>query len=174
MSQRLKYAVVLFAMAGLSVAFSQKNVTDVRKLLTDQVNAWNAGDIEGYMKGYWKSDSTEFVSGGSVTRGYRNVLARYKKSYNTRKKMGKLEFSELLVRTVAPHMALATGVWRLKRLKDQPWGRFTLILEQKPEGWRIVYDHNCCSTARASFSCLCPVYGHPYEQDQTPYPFRFH
>jgi len=93
------------------------------------------------MRGYWKSDSTEFVSGGNVTRGYRNVLARYKKSYDTREKMGKLEFSELLVRMVAPQMAIATGVWRLTRLEDQPWGRFTLILEQKREGWRIVYDH---------------------------------
>ncbi|MBF8296199.1 MAG: nuclear transport factor 2 family protein [Bacteroidetes bacterium] len=82
MSQRLKYAVVLLAMTGLSVAFSQKDENDVRMLLTNQVNAWNAGDIDGYMKGYWKSDSTEFVSGGSVTRGYRNVLARYKKSWS--------------------------------------------------------------------------------------------
>jgi beta-aspartyl-peptidase (threonine type) len=141
MSQRLSYAFLLLAMIGLAVAFAQENGNDVRKLLADQVNAWNAGDIDGYMKGYWKSDSTEFVSGGSVTRGYRNVLARYKKSYNSRAKMGKLEFSELLVRTVAPQVAIATGVWRLTRLKDQPWGRFTLILEQKPEGWRIVYDH---------------------------------
>ena len=141
MTQRLSYAFALFVMTGLSVAFSQKNENDVRKLLTDQVSAWNTGDIEGFMRGYWKSDSTEFVSGGNVTRGYRDVLARYKKSYDTREKMGKLEFSELLVRTVAPQMAIATGVWRLTRLEDQPWGRFTLILEQKPEGWRIVYDH---------------------------------
>jgi ketosteroid isomerase-like protein len=108
MTQRLSYAFALFVMTGLSVAFSQKNENDVRKLLTDQVSAWNTGDIEGFMRGYWKSDSTEFVSGGNVTRGYRDVLARYKKSYDTREKMGTLEFSELLVRTAAPRMAIAT------------------------------------------------------------------
>jgi beta-aspartyl-peptidase (threonine type) len=141
MTQRLSYAFVLFAMTGLSVAFSQKNENDVRKLLTDQVNAWNVGDIEAYMKGYWNSDSTTFVSGGSVTRGYRNVLARYKKSYDTRAKMGKLEFEELVLRQPSPTLIIASGIWKLHRKSDIPWGRFTLLIEQKSVGWRIVYDH---------------------------------
>jgi ketosteroid isomerase-like protein len=93
------------------------------------------------MKGYWDSDSTTFVSGGTVTRGYRNVLARYKKTYDTREKMGTLEFSELVIRKVASDIAIATGAWQLTRSGDKPGGRFTLILEKKPEGWRIVYDH---------------------------------
>lgn len=141
MKRRCTYGFVLLLVSGLSVAVSQEEEKSVRKLLTDQVNAWNAGDIEGYMKGYWNSDSTEFVSGGDLTRGYANVLARYKKSYTTREKMGKLEFSELSVRTMTRSLVVATGVWRLIRVNDQPWGRFTLIVEKKTEGWRIIHDH---------------------------------
>jgi ketosteroid isomerase-like protein len=122
-------------------AFSQEHEKAIEKILLDQVAAWNAGDIDGYMKGYWNSDSTVFLSGGNLTRGYSSVLSRYKKLYDTRDKMGRLEFAELQVRMIAETLAVATGVWRLYRASDEPWGRFTLLIEKKPEGWRIVHDH---------------------------------
>jgi ketosteroid isomerase-like protein len=124
-----------------TVAFSQENEKAIEKILLAQVAAWNAGDIEGYMKGYWNSDSTVFISGGNLTRGYSSVLSRYKKSYDTREKMGKLEFAELQVRMITQTLGVTTGVWRLHRANDQPWGRFTLLVEKKSEGWRIVHDH---------------------------------
>jgi beta-aspartyl-peptidase (threonine type) len=139
--QRLLHLSILFWLAGLSAAFAQDGAADIRKVLVDQIKAWNDGSVEGYMKGYWNSDSTTFVSGGSVTRGYRDVLARYKKVYDTREKMGTLEFSELVIRKITSNLAIATGAWQLTRSNDKPGGRFTLILEKKLEGWRIVYDH---------------------------------
>jgi ketosteroid isomerase-like protein len=141
MRHRLLYLSVLFWLAGFSAAFAQDGAADIRKVLVDQIKAWNDGSVEGYMKGYWNSDSTAFVSGGTVTRGYQDVLARYKKAYDTRDKMGTLEFSDLVIRNVAANLAIATGAWQLTRSNDKPGGRFTLILEKKPEGWRIVYDH---------------------------------
>ncbi len=141
MRRRLLHVLILILMAGLTAVFAQNAITDVRKVLVDQVKEWNEGNVEGYMKGYWNSDSTTFVSGGSVTRGYRDVLARYRKAYDTREKMGKLKFSELVIRKLATDLAIATGAWELTRSNDKPGGRFTLIFEKKPEGWRIVYDH---------------------------------
>lgn len=120
---------------------SQAATAQIRALLQDQVQAWNRGDIEGYMQGYWKSDSTTFISGGSILRGWKNVLERYRKSYGTKEKMGRLEFRELAIRVLSPTVAVANGVWKLHRAKDTPWGRFTLIVEKKPEGWRITQDH---------------------------------
>jgi ketosteroid isomerase-like protein len=141
----IRYTVLLL-IASAGLANSQVIEKDIRKLLEDQVDSWNKGNIEGFMKGYWNSDSTQFISGGKLVRGYSDVLARYKKSYDTREKMGKLEFSELAVRTVDSHIAIASGIWRLQRSNDQPWGRFTLIIEKRPEGWRIVYDHTSTAT----------------------------
>ncbi len=138
---RLPIYVLVFLTALGNAVFAQEQEQSVRKLLADQVEAWNDGNIDGYMKGYWNSDSTVFISGANLTRGYNEVLGRYKKSYNSREKMGKLEFSDLQVRAVSSSVVIATGIWRLIRLKDSPWGRFTLIIERKPEGWRIVYDH---------------------------------
>ena len=126
---------------GISSAIAQSDTTEIRKVLTDQVKAWNDGSVDGYMMGYWNSDSTTFVSGGNVVRGYKEVMARYKKAYNNKERMGRLEFLELGIRQVTGETAIATGAWQLTRAKDKPGGRFTLIVERKTEGWRIVYDH---------------------------------
>lgn len=120
---------------------SDPRMADVRAVLTAQVEAWNQGDISGYMAGYWKSDSTIFLSDGSIIRGFDEVAGRYATRYATREQMGTLSFEELQIRLVSKTVAVAHGIWRLKRMSDEPWGRFTLIVERKPEGWRIVHDH---------------------------------
>src|ERR1700755_662500 len=72
-----------------------RNVAAVRAVIESQAAAWNRGDIDGYMEGYAKEDSTEFVSGDTLTRGWQTVLDRYKSHYDSRAKMGTLTFSEL-------------------------------------------------------------------------------
>ena len=124
-----------------NASYAQSDEEQVKVVLTAQVESWNRGDIDGFMQGYWNSDSTMFNSGGNLEQGYKEVLARYKKTYGTKEKMGRLEFSELVVRKISPTSVIAMGVWKLHRIKDQPWGRFTLIVEKKAEGWRITHDH---------------------------------
>ncbi len=136
---RALVCVVFFSNIGLCQKSADEDA--IRTMLDDQVTAWNRGNVAGYMRGYWESDSTIFTSGGTVTRGYREVLSRYKKSYDTPKKMGRLEFHDLVVQSLSPTIALAMGIWELHRASDRPWGRFTLIIEKKPEGWRITNDH---------------------------------
>ncbi|HKS27566.1 MAG TPA: nuclear transport factor 2 family protein [Pyrinomonadaceae bacterium] len=116
-------------------------MTDVRAVLDAQVAAWNRGDIEGFMRGYNESDDTIFISGDTVTRGWRTVLNRYKKGYDTREKMGTLTFSEIEMTPLAKDAVVVTGRWQLKREKDEPKGRFTLIFRHTAAGWRIVHDH---------------------------------
>src|SRR5205823_2691312 len=41
--------------------------TAVRKVLDDQVSAWNRGDLEGFMIGYWNSPDVTYYSGKDVT-----------------------------------------------------------------------------------------------------------
>jgi uncharacterized protein (TIGR02246 family) len=134
---------MVWALVFLSTlsAKSQDALTQIQAVLETQVEAWNRGDIEGYLQGYWKSDSTIFISSGTVLRGWKTVLERYTKTYGTREKMGRLEFRELTIRLLSPTAAVAHGVWQLQRATDAPWGRFTLILEKKRDGWRITQDH---------------------------------
>jgi ketosteroid isomerase-like protein len=134
-------SIAVTCILTVSVCTAQPVELEIKKVLENQVAAWNADDIEGFMLGYWNSDSTVFNSGGALTKGWKEVFARYKKSYATKEIMGQLEFKDLVIRMISPSAAVAMGVWKLHRRKDQPWGRFTLIVENKPEGWRITHDH---------------------------------
>ena len=122
-----------------------KIISAVRAVLAEQKDAWNRGDIEGYMNGYARSSGTVFVSGDNVARGWQTVLERYQKNYNSREKMGTLTFSDLEITPIANDAAVVLGRWHLQRAKDEPHGRFTLVLRRTKQGWRIVHDHTSAS-----------------------------
>jgi len=119
----------------------------VQAVLSAQAAAWNRGDLEGFMAGYWRSEETIFVSGDSLTRGWQTVLDRYKKNYDTREKMGTLVYSDLEITPIGTNAAIALGRWHLQRAKDEPHGRFTLIFRRTKQGWRIVHDHTSSAPA---------------------------
>jgi beta-aspartyl-peptidase (threonine type) len=114
----------------------------VRRVLREQVIAWNKGDLEGFMKGYWKSGELTFFSGKERTQGWRGTLQRYRKRYQSKgAEMGRLRFAEVEVILLGGGHALVRGRWQLERKKDRPGGLFTLLMQRRAEGWRIVHDH---------------------------------
>lgn len=119
----------------------------IRAVLDAQVAAWNRGDIEGFMAGYWKSDETLFAGANGFSRGWQALLDRYRKNYPDRKAMGKLSFSELEIHALSNDAAYIVGRWQLERESDRPGGVFTLIARRFPEGWRIVHDHTTAFAA---------------------------
>src|SRR5438552_18001597 len=121
---------------------SQNATAQIRSVLRAQQDAWNRGDIDGFMNGYARSASTVFVSEDSVKRGWENVRERYREKYADRAKMGTLIFSDAEVTLLASDAAVVLGRWSLQRSKDLPHGRFTLIFIRLPEGWHIVHAHN--------------------------------
>lgn len=149
--------VVLMTAAALLVApvLAQKKPAraeaEIRAVLDAQVAAWNRGDIEGFMTGYWKSEKTTFLSSSGVSRGWQALLDRYKRGYPDKKTMGMLAFSELEISLLGRDAAFILGRWQLNREKDgkpdRPGGVFTLVARKFPEGWRIVSDHTSSDAA---------------------------
>jgi beta-aspartyl-peptidase (threonine type) len=119
----------------------------IKHVLVSQVEAWNHGNLEGFMQGYWHSPDLLFYSGGSITRGWEPTLARYKQRYQSEgKEMGKLEFQDLNIDVLNGKSAVVTGKFQLTLSKPsdgkQPHGLFTLIFKRMPPtGWKIVHDH---------------------------------
>lgn len=118
-----------------------RTVAAVRAVIDAQRDAWNRGDVAGYMAGYARSPNTVFISGDDVTRGWQTVLDRYQKNYDSREKMGTLVFSDLEITPIGTRTAIVLGSWRLQRANDEPHGKFTLIFRKTKHGWRIVHDH---------------------------------
>ena len=134
--------VLIIALAATSFGQNTGSASEeIRKVMDEQAAAWNRGDIEGFMQGYWRSDDLVFVSGTNVTRGWQPTLDRYKKSYDSREKMGTLSFSGLEINVLSEDSAYVLGNWSLKRENDEPNGKFTLIFRKFKEGWRVVHDH---------------------------------
>ena len=114
--------------------------TGIRDVLAKQEKAWNDGNIEEFMKGYWNSDSLQFV-GSKITRGWQSTLERYKATYPDRATMGSLKFEFYRFSFITPQSCLVTGRYTLTREQDQPTGLFTLLLKNISGKWVIVYDH---------------------------------
>ena len=139
-------ALLLVLGAAILVATGDESgstplISEIRDVLRAQQEAWNRGDIDTFMNGYARTDTTVFVSGDEVMRGWQTVRDRYLKKYSDRAKMGTLTFADLEIEPLGPDSAVALGRWELKRASDSPHGRFTLILRKTPDGWRIVHDH---------------------------------
>ena len=134
--------VLLAAMSSLAQSDSQKAkiADDIRAVMDKQAADWNRGDIPAFMEGYWKSDQLTFVS-ARVTKGWQQTLDNYKRSYPDKSAMGTLTFSDLEVTVLSKDAALVLGSWSLKREKDNPGGKFSLIFRKFKDGWRIVHDH---------------------------------
>jgi ketosteroid isomerase-like protein len=141
----LSLALTVLALPTTAVAAAPGTAAPamaVRRVLDEQVTAWNKGDLEGFMRGYWQSPDLSFYSGSNKTRGWKGTLERYRKRYQSEgQEMGRLSFSEIEVTVIGTDHALVRGRWQLLRKKDKPGGLFTLLFKRLPEGWRIVHDH---------------------------------
>src|SRR5262245_8700474 len=114
----------------------------IQKVLDDQVVAWNKGDLEGFMQGYWQSPDLSFFSGGNKTAGWQATLERYRKKYQGEgKEMGKLVFRDLSIELLGADHALVKGRWQLTLKDETAGGLFTLICRKLKDGWCIVHDH---------------------------------
>jgi hypothetical protein len=64
----------------------------IRAILNAEQIAWNNGDLEAFMEGYWKSDSLQFMSPRGSNHGWQRVLDEYKNAYPDRAAMGTLSY----------------------------------------------------------------------------------
>jgi ketosteroid isomerase-like protein len=114
----------------------------IYNVLVDQLDAWNKGDLKGFMAGYHKTPDVTFYSGGNVVKGWDAMLERYQKKYQGEgKEMGKLTFRDVEIDVLSGDSAMVRGRWDLKMTKTNPGGLFTLLMRKTTDGWRIVHDH---------------------------------
>lgn len=115
---------------------------EILRIMHEQEIAWNAGDLEGFMAGYWHSDSLRFIGSRGLTYGWQQTLDNYKKSYPNKEAMGTLTFTILSVEFLSRKSAFVIGQWHLKRTKDELSGHYTLLWKKLKGKWVIVADHS--------------------------------
>lgn len=122
--------------------FTPSDRDAVKAVLDAQMTAWNKGDLAGYMNGYAKVDWLVFTSGGKVRRGWQETYDTFHAKYaQNPAAMGKLVFEILSVDAAGADGAVVLGNWILTNSPSDGRGVFSVILERRPDGWKIIHDH---------------------------------
>ncbi|MHA4809254.1 YybH family protein [Flavitalea flava] len=114
----------------------------IRKIMAEQTLAWNQGNLDEFMAGYWHNDSLLFIGQSGLSYGYRNALNNYKKNYPDQEKMGKLFFTLLRIDKLSPDYCFVIGKWFLKRTVGDIGGHYSLLLRKIDGRWQIIADHS--------------------------------
>jgi ketosteroid isomerase-like protein len=147
---KILWCVALAACAGATPpparVFVPADRAAVKAVLEAQMTAWNAGDIDGYMAGYAKIDGLVFTSGGKIRRGFQQTHDAFKNKYaKDPSAMGHLVFEILSIDPVGADGAVVLGNWVLTNSPSDGRGVFSVILERRPEGWKVIHDHTSAS-----------------------------
>lgn len=132
-------------MAILFVVKSQaqnQDENEIRHLLLQQTEAWNRGDLNGFMQTYWQNDSLMFISKEGVTWGWKNTLERYKKGYPDKETMGLLSFDVVQVKKLSEEFFFVVGKWTLTRNAGDLSGHYNLLMRRIKGEWKIIADHS--------------------------------
>lgn len=140
-------AVLLAIFLWCVPVFAQTNPTTaqdsaIRAVLAKQAVDWNSGDLDAFATGYKNSPDILFI-GSKISRGYSQMLERYRTFYSTREKMGTLTYSDIEIQPLDEHFATATGMFHLERTAaggGDASGTYLLVFEKTPQGWKIVRD----------------------------------
>jgi len=139
----MKRIILLPLLLIYSMTFAQSgDEISIRKILDQQTKAWNQGDIEGFMQGYWKNDSLMFIGKNGISWGWQKALNNYNKSYPDTTAMGKLSFDIILVKRLSPDYYYAVGKWMLKRSIGDLSGYYNLLFKKINGQWFIIADHS--------------------------------
>lgn len=139
---KIRLLTLLLLIGFFGHAQGGKDEQKIRKLLATQTEAWNRGDIEGFMDTYWKSDSLMFIGKSGVVWGWRGTLENYKKGYPDTAAMGKLSFDIIQVKPLSKTHYFVVGKWMLQRTAGNLSGHYTLLLQKRKGRWVIVADHS--------------------------------
>jgi uncharacterized protein (TIGR02246 family) len=127
-------------------AFQPADRAAVAAVMNALIAAWNRGDLAAFMEGYAHTPTVVFTSGGQVRRGWQEAFDHYKARYAADPKaMGQLAFKLESIDAVGADGAVVLGDWDLRGIDHPEHGVFSVVLERRPEGWRIIHDHTSSS-----------------------------
>ncbi len=142
----MKNLLLLFFLLATISTISQTETNDkeaILSILKTQEKAWNQFDLEGYMQGYWKSDSLKFYGSSGLTNGWQKTLDNYKKGYPSKEFTGTLNFTVDAITKIEENSYHVMGQYHLFRDAGDANGVFLIIFRKIDGEWKIVADMSC-------------------------------
>lgn len=138
--KKLLFPFLLLLAVGVTA--QSRNEQAIRALLSRQTEAWNRGDLPGFMQTYWQSDSLMFIGKNGVVWGWQPTLDNYRKGYPDTAAMGRLSFDIIQVKQLSPDYYSVVGKWMLARTAGNLSGHYSLLIRRIKGQWKIVADHS--------------------------------
>jgi uncharacterized protein (TIGR02246 family) len=128
--------------AALSQPDSALTGTIVAQLNRAAVD-WNRGNLDGFLSDYAPESTTTFVDGRRARHGIDFIRQNYTHWFAPGARRDSLRFEAVEVRPLNPAYALVTARFVLERGGTTTRsGPFTLVMEHRPDGWKIIHDHS--------------------------------
>ena len=137
-------AAPAFSQNGDQMFTATRQQLDVVKVILAQQNAWNNGDLDGYLSHYKDAPDTQAVL-ANLVRGIDAIRGAYKQNFPNKESMGTIEDTDIDVRALGDNYALATGKYHLNRSKKSGGaidGSFMELFEKTPKGWQIIFSQS--------------------------------
>ena len=145
--KKIIITTIVFILSGVFVNAQESEESLEKKailaVMDMQQKAWSDYDLEGFMEGYWKSDSLKFYSSRGITYGWQNTLDNYKKGYPTKEHAGKLTFTINDVSKIEGNAYFVMGAYHLSREMGDAKGVFIVIFKKIDGAWKIIADMSC-------------------------------
>ncbi|PHS04844.1 MAG: DUF4440 domain-containing protein [Kordia sp.] len=122
---------------------TQEDKDAIITVMKTQEEAWSNHDLEGFMEGYWKSDSLKFYGSSGLTSGWEKTLANYKKGYPTKEHTGTLKFKINELSKISDDAYYVMGEYHLIRKVGKADGVFMIIFKKINGEWKIIADTSC-------------------------------
>lgn len=113
----------------------------IQKVIEEEMEAWNRGDIEGYVQFYTPDDSCRMIYSSGITYGRDSILAFYKKHW-PKEKMGKLELDQTTMERVSDEYYFVTGRFTVFTNGKTIRGRYSSLMKKVNGKWYIYTDHS--------------------------------
>jgi len=137
-----KVLLFLFVLSSLCSTAQSNDESAIKQSLNEQIEAWNQGNIERFMKTYWENDSLMFIGKGGIKYGWNNTLNNYKRNYPDTVAMGKLSYNILKISRLSPEYFYVVGKWHLQRSIGDLDGHYDLLFRKINGRWVIIADHS--------------------------------
>tara|TARA_R100001369_G_scaffold50454_1_gene77187 strand:+ start:3699 stop:4127 length:429 start_codon:yes stop_codon:yes gene_type:complete len=141
--KKLLFLITLFTLTSTIAQTEAEDKAAILTVMKMQEKAWSNNDLEGFMQGYWKSDSLKFYGSNGLTKGWQQTLDNYKKGYPTKEHSGTLNFKINDISKISENSYWVMGEYFLKRNVGDANGVFMIIFKKINGAWKIVADTSC-------------------------------
>jgi len=140
MKKILFISIICLIISSCSTSSEEQDKKAILAVMDAQQIAWSKHDLEGFMQGYWKSDSLKFYGSNWVTLGWEKTLANYKRGYPTPDHSGTLKFKINDISKINEGAYFLMGEYHLTRKVGDANGIFMIIFKKINGEWKIIAD----------------------------------